>query len=838
MESTNRVLIEATLLRGARGLVEAVRQAHIPAETNLLVVVDQFEELFRFRKDASLSGSRDDAVAFVKMLLEASQAADVPIYIALTMRADFIGDCMAFPGLPEAVNAGQFLIPKMTRDELRSAITGPVAVGGGKIAGRLVLRLLNDFGDEYEQLPILQHALMRTWEHWEQRGYEGELDVGDYEAIGTLRHALSMHADEAYEETGSEQSKRLTERIFKALTDTFTDSRGTRRPTSVGVLAAICEVPASDVIRIVEIFRWPGRSFLMPPSDVSLEPQTVVDLSHESLMWCWVRLADWAEQEKASADVYSRLSDAAQWYSRGRGGLWRNPELEVAKNWRAENRPNAAWARRYDAHFAEAMEFLDRSEAEWERISAETKRARQKKLQQARLLAGLFGFLFLVAVLLAAYSWRQRQRAQANLELAKRAVDESLSAAGREQAREDSDLPQMEQFRKELLAKAATFYGLMARQNPSTTELRNEQAMAHSRLGDINRLLGNYAPAQVEYGESISSFTQLAKQYPNDPGFRRSLAYAHNWLGETIRAWLKSPNTVSAPSRSDAEKEYTTAINLQSDLAREYPSDAIYRQELARSYYNRGIVGYEGGKVNDAKADFGQAIALLEPMVASSDKSSGFSDNPNPKQDLARVYNDDAILKNRSGDLEGARLFYSKAIVLAEQSLRDSPENREYQSELANYSSNLARMLTESADPELAKAPAARAVQLIENLASPTRSIKLRLAEALQLEGRLSIWSNPTEAKAHTDRALAVMEGLDATHAEDRAVLSAIYRSVAANYLQIAQEDLKLGKPGGSREAIDGFNAVLPHLPLNERNFLLGPYKALEGQLSSAPKER
>ena len=64
------------------------------------------------------------------------------------MRSDFIGDCTEFPGLPEAINDGQYLVPRMTRDELRAAITGPVAVGGGEIAPRLVLRLLNDVGDD------------------------------------------------------------------------------------------------------------------------------------------------------------------------------------------------------------------------------------------------------------------------------------------------------------------------------------------------------------------------------------------------------------------------------------------------------------------------------------------------------------------------------------------------------------------------------------------------------------------------------------------------------------------------------------------------------------------
>ena len=122
--STNRIILDVTLRRSTRGLVEALRQSQIPSQDNLLIVVDQFEELFRFRHSCSNENFRDEAVAFVKLLLEATQQDELPIYVVLTMRSDFIGECMEYPGLPEAVNAGLFLVPRMTRDELRFAIAG------------------------------------------------------------------------------------------------------------------------------------------------------------------------------------------------------------------------------------------------------------------------------------------------------------------------------------------------------------------------------------------------------------------------------------------------------------------------------------------------------------------------------------------------------------------------------------------------------------------------------------------------------------------------------------------------------------------------------------------
>ena len=361
-------IVEVTLRRGKRGLIEAVREARLPAAQNLLVVVDQFEELFRFQRSRDVADARGEAIAFVKVLLEAKHQTDVPVYVVLTMRSDFIDECVEYPGLPEALNAGQYLVPRMARDELRAAIMGPVAVAGAEIAPRLVWRLLNEVGSDQDQLPVLQHALMRTWDRWATRPEpRGALDLEDYEDVGGMRDALSRHAEEALEEAGPGRGHVVAEKVFRALTDVVTDARGRRRPCAMSELSAVAEATMAEVAHVVEIFRRSGRCFLMPPVPTPLKHDTIVDLSHESLMRCWGRLRAWAEAERAAAGVYLRLTQAATRHEDGTAGLWRDPELELGLKWRAEHRPTAAWARRYDDSFERAMRFLEESERESDR---------------------------------------------------------------------------------------------------------------------------------------------------------------------------------------------------------------------------------------------------------------------------------------------------------------------------------------------------------------------------------------------------------------------------------------------------------------------------------------
>src|SRR5262249_11722338 len=249
----------------------------------------------RLRKEA---GIEDEAAAFVKLLTEASQQAALPIYVMLTMRSDFLGDCAQFRGLPEIMNDSQYLIPRMNRDERRQAIEGPLGVEGGRISARLVQRLLNDVGEDPDQLPVLQHALMRTWQHWERhRGERSLIDLEDYEAIGTMSSALSLDADEAYGEIRSPQGHGIAEKVVKRLKERARVAGESGRPARLAGLCAVAAASPADVPAVIDRFRDPARSFLVPPFGAPLRDDSVVDISHESLIRKWKRLDAWVNEE-------------------------------------------------------------------------------------------------------------------------------------------------------------------------------------------------------------------------------------------------------------------------------------------------------------------------------------------------------------------------------------------------------------------------------------------------------------------------------------------------------------------------------------------------------------
>src|SRR5690606_5761229 len=166
------------------------------------------------------------------------------------MRSDFLGDCARFHGLPEAMNEAQYLVPRMSREERRAAILGPMAISAADPHPVLLTRLVNDVGDNPDQLSILQHALNRTWARWRVRGDVARpIVVDDYTDIGTMAGALDRHAEKAFAELRDERLELLCERMFKALTDRGTDARGVRRPTTFGRLCEITGATPEELAR-------------------------------------------------------------------------------------------------------------------------------------------------------------------------------------------------------------------------------------------------------------------------------------------------------------------------------------------------------------------------------------------------------------------------------------------------------------------------------------------------------------------------------------------------------------------------------------------------------------
>jgi hypothetical protein len=294
------------------GLIKAIQAKQLPSDNKLLILVDQFEELFQFAQRHG-DQSQEEVKAFLKLLLTAISSNDVPLYLVLTMRMEWLSECSTYVGLAESINEGIYLVPQMSRRQFQQVILNPIETAGGMITTIVLDRMLNDLAGRSDQLPVLQHALMRLWE----RRRPGEpMDIAGYEAIGTYSNCLSDHAEEVFIELNNQQ-KEIAELLFRSITQVY-KNRKIRRPRPFGELASLPGMNAMELKSVIAAFGRQGRSFLFT-SEGPLEPASVIDISHEALMRQWSRLAGWVEDE---AELETRLvrlrEDAAEWDRTGR----------------------------------------------------------------------------------------------------------------------------------------------------------------------------------------------------------------------------------------------------------------------------------------------------------------------------------------------------------------------------------------------------------------------------------------------------------------------------------------------------------------------------------------
>ncbi len=385
---------------------------------NLLVLVDQFEEFFTNPENYQNGIPSIESQKTVNLLLETyklAAAQDLPIYVVCTMRSDYIGQCAAFRGLPEAIGYSQFFVPRLKRQEIEQVIEGPAELAGCKISKRLTQTLLNSLTDGFDQLPILQHALNHIWKA--ANNGTDELDLIHLAMVGgvsakflstddklkfedwskslpdyklqllekpSLSNVLNAHANELYltahihynkitgKEMPIEQAQKIIKVVFQCLTK-MDASRAVRNRMTLQEITDIIndeKINTTKVDQLLQIYRQQGNTFLQPfigdeGQNKDLDPSSVLDITHESLIRNWLQLTEWANDEFENLQNYLDFNKQLQrWLnaSKSNGYLLPIGPLSFFENWFNNLNPSKYWINRYDDFEGDLEQQLQKAE--------------------------------------------------------------------------------------------------------------------------------------------------------------------------------------------------------------------------------------------------------------------------------------------------------------------------------------------------------------------------------------------------------------------------------------------------------------------------------------------
>jgi len=301
--------------------ISATLAAH-PSAQKLLLVVDQFEELFSQVKDAS---TRDAFIGHLKVL-----RADPRCTVILTMRADFYGDLMNSALWP--IDKSQLAeVAALRGESLRQAIVKPAEAVGVYLEEGLVERLLADAADEPGSLPMLQEALVLLWGTMSGR----LLTRASYDSLGRdgrsgLAVAMATKADATLAALPPGQ-QRIARRIFLRLVQFGEGRPDTRRQLGVDDLRAESDVPGVFDELLQKLI---ANRLLTPSPDEARGLR--VDIAHEMLIIGWPASREWVQARRDAEKTRRRLAaKAEEWVRLGRGesGLLDPGELVEADTW-------------------------------------------------------------------------------------------------------------------------------------------------------------------------------------------------------------------------------------------------------------------------------------------------------------------------------------------------------------------------------------------------------------------------------------------------------------------------------------------------------------------------
>jgi len=339
--------------RGAASKIE--RRLCIDPANRVCVLVDQFEELFRFAKETSPEEARVFVEVLVGLLEEAKRRREagerLRVYTILTMRSEFLGRCARFAGLAETVNESQYLLPRMKRTSLLRAIREPATLYGGEVDLALAERLIADAGDDQDQLPLIQHGLMLM--HREKvgrkKGQHWHLELSDYRGTKGLAGLLSSHADEVMAGVASYVAR--VEFTFRALTDVNAEGEAIRRPLRFSRLLLETGARKHELRAVLDAFRVEGVNFVTPSRETEIEGDTFIDISHEALIRCWHQISNteegWLWKEVKDGLAWRSLVFQAQAFFRDRRHKPSRPAIIESAKW-LTTLPGPYWCDRYE----------------------------------------------------------------------------------------------------------------------------------------------------------------------------------------------------------------------------------------------------------------------------------------------------------------------------------------------------------------------------------------------------------------------------------------------------------------------------------------------------------
>ena len=400
------------LERDEHGLHRAVLRLLPSDQSELVLVIDQFEEVFTLVED------EDVRTHFLGSLEAAANDPRSRLRVVVTLRADFYDRPLLYRGFAELFKSRVEAVVPLSAEELERAISGPAKRVDVSLEQGLVAAMLADVAEEPGALPLMEYALTELFERRDGR----TLFLEAYRQIGGVSGALGRRAEELYAEL-DDDGKEAARQLFLRLVALGEGTEDTRRRVPRAEVSSL-DVDQQAMATVLDAF---GASRQLSFDRDARTGAPTIELAHEAMLTAWPRLHRWIDAAREDLRTERRLAASARdWIDADRDPsfLLQGSRLEQAETWQTNSGL---------AVTPEERDYLDASRAERERRTADeaARLAHEEELERRsfrrlRALVGVLAVAAIVAIGLTVFATTQRGRAESQ---ERTAVARELAAA-------------------------------------------------------------------------------------------------------------------------------------------------------------------------------------------------------------------------------------------------------------------------------------------------------------------------------------------------------------------------------------------------------------------------
>ena len=299
IDQVNEQLKLAEILKSGVGqlatTIDAIRGS---SQSKVLILIDQFEEVFTIGNDADLTYQFLTLISDFCEVLNQSHI-NPNAAIAITLRDGFLEYINKHPQFAQLVQSSSLTVLPLDDEGLRLAIEEPAKAHDVEFESGLVETMLADAAKAAISLPLVEYALEILW----QERSSNQISFQQYYQIGGISGALGQRADQMINDLAHADSQ-IAENVFIRLVGPRSGNFDTR------LVVEKAQFESEQWGLITRLANERNRLIVVSKSQNS--GRTTAEITHEALIYHWPTLASWIERNQAFMPQRQHLENSMQ----------------------------------------------------------------------------------------------------------------------------------------------------------------------------------------------------------------------------------------------------------------------------------------------------------------------------------------------------------------------------------------------------------------------------------------------------------------------------------------------------------------------------------------------